>query len=371
MRQIYNSLLKFNILRYIISLFIILCIISYLAHEYVKKRVLEITRYSQQSQIDTLISLNFGGIEQWILLRGENDSAPIMLILHGGPGALLFPSARNYGKNTGIDRIFVTVYWEQPGTGKSYQFNVPDTALSINRLVEYAHDVTKYLLNTYNKAQIYLMGRSFGSLIGMLLIQKYPQDFFAFISISQFVNTYKNDSISYDIAIKWAQNTQNEKAIEELKSVGPPPYNPEELLVQRKWVTFLHDSKLKIKRPDYMTELLSTPEYTLFDIFLIGFDPLYSLRALWTSDIYSIDLYDLVPSVKVPVYFIVGQHDIISSPILIQSYFKKLEAPAGKQLYIFDSSGHEPDISEPQAFVRIITHDVIKNHKSIQSKLVQ
>jgi len=103
----------------------------------------------------------------------------------------------------------------------------------------------------------------------------------------------------------------------------------------------------------------------------MGFDPIYSLRALWTADIYNIDLSEKVPLVKIPVYFFVGRHDILSSPALIQAYFEQLKAPAGKKLYIFDSSGHEPYLSEPEVFTRLLQRDIINKSGSIQTQLFQ
>ena len=38
------------------------------------------------SGIDEAKFLKIGGIEQWVTIRGEDRSNPVVLVLHGGPG---------------------------------------------------------------------------------------------------------------------------------------------------------------------------------------------------------------------------------------------------------------------------------------------
>jgi pimeloyl-ACP methyl ester carboxylesterase len=37
-----------------------------------------------------------GGVEQWISVHGEDPSAPVLLFLHGGPGASIYGPRRKY-----------------------------------------------------------------------------------------------------------------------------------------------------------------------------------------------------------------------------------------------------------------------------------
>lgn len=64
--------------------------------------------FSSTAKIDTphgiaeLSSLEIGGMEQWILIRGEDRTAPLLLWLHGGPGAAQMPVHHAYQRDLEI-----------------------------------------------------------------------------------------------------------------------------------------------------------------------------------------------------------------------------------------------------------------------------
>jgi hypothetical protein len=62
-----------------------------------------------------LEKVTLGGIEQWILIRGRDQTRPVLLFLHGGPGAPLFPYARDIGARVKLEQHFLMFYGEQRG----------------------------------------------------------------------------------------------------------------------------------------------------------------------------------------------------------------------------------------------------------------
>jgi pimeloyl-ACP methyl ester carboxylesterase len=58
--------------------------------------------------------LRLGGVDQWVMIRGEDVTNPLLILLHGGPG---FPEARLFRHfNSPLERDFTVVYWDQRGT---------------------------------------------------------------------------------------------------------------------------------------------------------------------------------------------------------------------------------------------------------------
>jgi pimeloyl-ACP methyl ester carboxylesterase len=65
-----------------------------------------------------------------------------------------------------------------------------------------------------------------------------------------------------------------------------------------------------------------------------------------------------VPQIDVPVYFLVGRHDVNAPPALVEDYLKTLQAPR-KELIWFEHSGHSPWVEEPDKTVDVMVNIVL------------
>jgi pimeloyl-ACP methyl ester carboxylesterase len=137
-----------------------------------------------------------GGQEQWILIRGMDIVKPIILFLHGGPGTANMSLLRKYTDE--LEQHFIVVTWDRRGGGKSYQAINPHSSMTIDRFVLDTGELTQLLCHRFNQNKIFLVGHSWGSLIGILSIQKYPDLYHAYIGIGQLANMQENEQISYD-----------------------------------------------------------------------------------------------------------------------------------------------------------------------------
>ena len=174
----------------------------------------------------------------------------------------------------------------------------------------------------------------------------------------------KDNSLPCALAFEIAEKLVNDQAIDDLKSIGPPPYDYKELAIQRRWLTKFYKESMKQKKGDeYLglssrKKLLSTPEYSLIDIILMGLDPYFSTKHLWDEEFYNTDLFEQVSSLDVPVYFLAGRYDYFTPSEIVVRYYHKLTAPGGKELIWFENSGHEPEIEEPEKFYDIMVSRV-------------
>lgn len=71
--------------------------------------------FGQSERINSSEFIPIGGIDQWVTLRGEDVSDPVVLFLHGGPGSPLTPYASTIFKDW--DKELVLVQWDQRGAG--------------------------------------------------------------------------------------------------------------------------------------------------------------------------------------------------------------------------------------------------------------
>src|SRR5689334_8270074 len=62
-------------------------------------------------------TVRIGGIDQFITIRGADRRNPVLLIIHGGPGAVETPMA--WWNTRELEEYFTVVEWDQRGAGKT------------------------------------------------------------------------------------------------------------------------------------------------------------------------------------------------------------------------------------------------------------
>ena len=135
--------------------------------------------------ISELREITVNDSKQWLTLRGKNKDAPVILFLSGGPGGSQMGNARVALRE--LEDNFVMVQWDQPGSGKS-RWAVPRQQITLDRYLQDGHAVTQYLKQKFGKKKIYVIGESWGSALGVLLMQRHPEDYAAFIGSGQMVD---------------------------------------------------------------------------------------------------------------------------------------------------------------------------------------
>ena len=311
--------------------------------------------------IAALEKVNLGGQEQWILIRGVDITKPVILFLHGGPGTSNMCLLRKYTDE--LEKHFIVVTWDQRGAGKSYQAINPHSAMTIDRFVLDTGELTQLLCHRFNQKKIFLVGNSWGSLIGVLSIQKYPDSYHAYIGTGQIVNMQENEQISYDWTLAQAIKAEDKQAIQTLTEIGNPPYagdGQKELITQRrllgKYGGELYGSS-NGAFPLIFISLICATEYTLLDK-VNFFKGIFASNHLLSQELLTINLKKQELSFKVPIYFALGKHDYEVPSILAEQYFKMIEAPK-KELIWFENSAHLANIEENEKFNNLLINNIL------------
>jgi pimeloyl-ACP methyl ester carboxylesterase len=304
--------------------------------------------------IQSVEPLVLGGLDQWILIRGEHQDNPLMLFLHGGPGLPLMPFHRI---NASIEEHFTVIHWDQRGSGKSFYSDIPPETMTLDQLLSDTYELIQYLLKRFNRKKLYLVGYSCGSVLGMKTVAKYPELFEAYIGIGQIINMQESESISHQYAIQQAREAQNNIALKELELIGEPPYKSHRsMLEQRMWInTFGGFFRQGIDNIKFYRTGFMSPDYSITDIRKLfkGID--YTSKHLWNA-FYQTNLVPLIPKLEVPVFFLAGKHDYVVPQSVLEKFYHQLEAPLGKELIWFDHSAHWPFLEEPQRFHEVLCH---------------
>ncbi len=171
--------------------------------------------------VDEGTFVNINGVEQWVTIRGQDLSNPVLLFVHGGPGmgsSITAPAFAEWEKH------FTFVQWDQPGGGFTQMKNpAAQGAMTIARYTKDGLAVTEHVLKRLNKKQLVLMGNSWGTLIGVEMIKASPELFSAYVGSSQAIGSAGN-TLGYELALQSARERNDATAIAALEKVGPPPY---------------------------------------------------------------------------------------------------------------------------------------------------
>lgn len=320
--------------------------------------------------INSVEKVKIGGIDQWIYVTGNDSSKPVLLFLHGGPGYAMMPLLHDY--NSYLENYFTVVNWDQRGAGLSYSPDIYEESMNLKQFVSDTHELTLYLKKRFNQEKIFLAGHSFGTVLGMEAIHKYPNDYQAYVGIGQVISFASNEQLCYDFALKSAKEDNNNTAIKELTKVGRPDskgnYKDDSgYATTISWVEYYGGSLYgQTSTRDLENIILNSEIYKdNFEQVESGWS--FSDLLFEDKEVRSLDFRNKIKSVDVPVYFFEGINDYEAPFELVKEYFDILKAPS-KELIWFENSAHFPFYEEPQKFNDMMINKVLSN--AVLSKLI-
>jgi pimeloyl-ACP methyl ester carboxylesterase len=292
-----------------------------------------------------------GGIDQWINVRGQDRSNPVIVFIHGGPASPLMPTIWQFQRP--IEEYFTVVTYDQRGAGKTFRANDPASigdTLHIDRYVDDAIEVVEHVRKRYHKDKVILMAHSWGTVIGMAAALKRPDLFQAYVGIGQVINVHDNERISVDYGLAQAREHGNAEAVAELESImpypGDQPITRERIIVARKWPQFygglnaFRDGGAKY----YFNAALLSPEYDADDAKAIDEGNVFTLGRI-LPEFLDVD-YKPVVEFPIPVVMFMGRHDYTTPSEPTAAWLDKVKAPY-KQGVWFERSAHMIPWEEP------------------------
>jgi pimeloyl-ACP methyl ester carboxylesterase len=287
-----------------------------------------------------------GGLDQWVMIRGESVANTPLILLHGGPGLSETALFRHF--NAPLEKSFTVVYWDQRGAGKSFDRSIPPSSMTVEQFISDLDELVDAVCRRLGKAKVAVFGHSWGSALGVLYAARFPDKVAAYVGSGQIGDWAAGESASYAFALAEAQRRGKHGAVKRLRALGPPPHTVDSLWKQRTLLSGL-EGRL---RPRAIWKLgraaLAGDESSIFDLASTTRGFRFSLRAMW-PEVSRLNLIELVPALQMPVFFFLGRNDHWVPPEVSGAYIDALRAPS-KQLVWFEESGHEPFIDEPAKF---------------------
>lgn len=297
-------------------------------------------------QIEEKFGIN--GASQFVSIRAEQEGLPLLVYLHGGPGDAALPMVLKY--NSPLEKYFTVAVWEQRGAGKSYYKFKEGEQIGIDTYVQDLYTLVQLLLKRFRQQKVYLVGHSWGSVIGLTFCREYPSFVHTYIGCGQVVNMKRSCQEAYEFAMQHASG----KEAERLSQIDCS-YTGEQWLKDLLFVT-----KQVVK---YKGSLYGESNYNRF-VFDVVFSSVYggkglidrqrgalqSIQYLW-QELMQVS-FDTT-AFETPLVFIEGRFDRHVSSELVREYFDTITSP--KTFHWFEKSCHFPQWSEAEKFNSILT----------------
>lgn len=331
--------------------------------------------------------LTLGGASQQVRILSADRTLPALVVLHGGPG---MPNGRAFLlRHQALARHFTLVTWDQRGSGGSVRGAGP-APLTLDRLVRDAAGLVDMVVAGLRGVPVVVLGLSWGSELGVRLVQRHPGGIAGFVGSGQAVAGHEGERRSYDWARDQARHVADDVHapagdrrlarwhLEVLRAVGPArsaQYRPvlAGLALQRRVLDHYTRRLLaSLPGPDAPVEGSAAPPSSAPP----GAGParpaprgrpavddeawgervgrtvgmVRSLHELWPT----VTHYDFradAAELAVPVAFLQGRHDHTTPSSLVQEYADVLRAPS-VDLTWFERSAHSPATTQAADFER-------------------
>jgi pimeloyl-ACP methyl ester carboxylesterase len=290
--------------------------------------------------------VRIGGIEQWIQVRGEDRANPVLLFLHGS-GMTMTPFTPVYRD---WEKHYTLVQWDRRGTGKTLARNPGDgDRLTFDLMASDGIEVAEHLCQRLGTGKVILLGHSQGTIVGVMMAQRRPDLFHAYVGTGQVTSIGRGEAETYRLAVQRARAAGRRKTLRELGKVGAPPYPAARAwLTKQRW-SFDTDAELRAWGKKSLPMLLTAPDMSLADIrrFNLAFtfypQPLYEETMSW-------DAHKAGTRFDIPFFLLHGDTDPHTLTSLATEYYAAVEAPA-KDLALLPGGGHCAVLTQPATFL--------------------
>jgi L-proline amide hydrolase len=302
---------------------------------------------SGKNGISELRKIRINNTNLEVMIRGVNRNNPIIVFVHGGPNCSEIPYVRKYQDL--LEQEFTIVHYDQRGSGKSYNFGTDYSAVTASTHADDLNALTEYIEEYLNQDQVLLIGHSYGTYIATIAAAKEPELYRAYVGIGQMSDTIESelDGLYKCIAAaKTAGNTEDVTYLSGLEgsvSLG-------QAITPRNYVRKYGFAARKIdENEDYLKGFLFGSEYNLLDT--IRF---YTASVKYQDGLIMEALNnpvtDIVKELAIPVYFVMGKYDCMTSPEAAEKYLSSLDGAFPREMIIFENSAHYPQFEEKERF---------------------
>ena len=299
-----------------------------------------------ENSLSERTTLNVDGSDLSLMLISKDISNPVLIVCGGGPGIpqylmeYMYPSA--------LSEEFTVCYWDYRGTGASYSSDIDPQDMTTDRFIADTVAVTDYLASRFSQDKIFIMGHSFGTYVAINTVSLYPEKYCAYIAMSQITDQVRSETIAYEYMREQYSLQGDNKMVEKFDQYDIT--TPEGFASYRSSMVRdngMHGLGIGTTRDmdnvitDIFFPSLHCTTYTMGERIDIWRGKKLSGEFPVHDDTADFNAFEDIPSLEIPVFFVVGRYDYTCYWGLQEEYYEAIEAPI-KELYMFEESAHSP-----------------------------
>ncbi|MEV6835392.1 alpha/beta hydrolase [Streptomyces sp. NPDC051133] len=309
-------------------------------------------RITTPNGIDESSYVRIGGIDQWISVRGDDRANPVVLEVHGGPGAsnlIHVPRTRAW------ERHFTIVRWDMRGAGRTFAASGPQGQgeMILDRLYRDALEVTDHIRARLGVDRVVLLANSFGSVTGLRLARNHPERYSAYVGTDQNIVDGGRDTSAYEALLARLEKAGRKKERAKVAAMGAD---------RSAWST--HEWA-RYSKTVVTTDPLTYDTMKTVIIRSLWFSPLHTLRDLRTylkgmtfseqlgPQASTIDERAEGTTFRLPFFLFQGDSDVLTPPEPARRFYDEVTAPL-KDFALIRDAGHFASFRHPDQFLDLL-----------------
>ncbi|WP_433196237.1 alpha/beta fold hydrolase [Nocardia sp. CA-107356] len=321
-----------------------------LAHRQLRRRAnARALRIDTPNGISEAGFVTIGGIEQWIEIRGEDLANPVLLELHGGPGA----SNTYFANRTRPwERHFTIVRWDMRGAGKTFGRGAQGE-MSFDQLVADALEVTRYARERLRQDKVVLLANSFGSVLGLRLARNHPELYSAYVGADQNITGGERDDNAFCAVVRRLRDDGKHSAAAKLEDMGPDAtrWTAEQWGLHAKLATSSDPMLTQVLKKLIMPSMWFSPQHRLRDL-KAGADGMKSSERIGVETV-DFDAWRDGTRFELPFFIFQGEHDSLMPAARARRYFDDIQAPH-KEFALIRDANHFAACWQPEQFLELL-----------------
>jgi pimeloyl-ACP methyl ester carboxylesterase len=240
------------------------------------------------------------------------------------------------------EQDFTLVQWDQPGGGATFAKNMATDKgpYTQARYLADAIAVAEWTRRRLGRRKLIVMGASWGTQLGALLVDARPDLAAAFVGAGFAVSRRRGDLVGYELAFERAKARGDKAAVAGLEKVGPPPYRTaDEWFVRQQYTNPPGQPPAPQEvaanaEASRLTAAVDPTRASWIAKGLPGFNVFGQFLAVQRLTFPDVGDYEAPRRFKVPVFIIQGSEDLNTPTPLSKAYLEQVQAPAKAYLEI-------------------------------------